>query len=63
MDWSAITQVISSIGFPIAMCLILAFYINKNDERYDKTLADLKTSVDNNTIALTRLMERMDVHD
>lgn len=33
-----VTQVIATLGFPIAMCVILCWYINKRDERTDKTL-------------------------
>ena len=36
-----VAQVIATLGFPIAMCVILCWYINKRDERTDKTLGTL----------------------
>lgn len=42
MDW---VTVVSSLGFPIAMCAALCWYINKRDERTDKTLSTLTKAI------------------
>lgn len=35
MDW---VTVISTLGFPIAMCAALCWFINKKDEQTNKTI-------------------------
>lgn len=40
-----VAQVIATLGFPIAMCVILCWYINKRDERTDKTLGTLTAAI------------------
>lgn len=50
MDW---TNIISSIGFPIAACIYMAV---TQRESIDK----MKDVISNNTNALNRLIDRMD---
>ena len=54
-----IIDVISSVGFPIAMCLVLLWYINKKDEHYITQLAKIEQQVDETraqpTEALTKV--------
>ena len=38
MDISTIAQLISTIGFPIAMCIYLLIYIKSFDEKYCQKL-------------------------
>ncbi len=42
----AIVSIISSVGFPIAMCLVLLWYINKKDEQYVEQLTALEDELD-----------------
>ena len=71
MDTNVILQAISSVGFPIVMCLILAFYIKyvteKNNEvimqimdRHKDETNDFKTAIDNNTKAIEVLTAKVD---
>lgn len=60
MDGSAIVQAISTVGFPIVMCLILLYYMHKNDERYDTQIQKLTESVNNNTQAITQLVQKLE---
>lgn len=53
MDITAVTTLISSVGFPIAMCLLI--YINQN-----KSLEKLTEQLNNNTIALQLLTEKIE---
>ena len=41
-----IMNVVSTLGFPIAMCLVLLWYINKKDEQYVTQLAKLEEEID-----------------
>ena len=43
----AIVSIISSVGFPIAMCLVLLWYINKKDEQYVNQLTEMENELGN----------------
>lgn len=62
-----IVNVISNVGFPIAMCLIIMYYWNN---QYSKTIDDLKETISrltdvvaDNTKALSLLEQRLGVDD
>lgn len=63
---SDVTQIISSVGFPIAMCLLMGFFIkyttdtHREDlriqqENHKDTASRLATAIDNNTAVLEEL--------
>ena len=56
MDLNTILQLISTIGFPIAMCIYLLFYIKSFDEKYCEQLSNMSKAIENNTLAITKLM-------
>ena len=60
MDISAITQLISTIGFPIAMCIYLLLYIKSFDEKYCQKLDNMAKAIENNTLVMTKLMTMID---
>lgn len=66
-----IVTLISTVGFPIAMCVAMAFYVKYiNDQNNTKMqevnqlhyneMVKMVEAIDNNTMALTKLSERMD---
>lgn len=70
MDASAITQIISTVGFPIAACGAMAYYVkyitDHNNARMDKLNEDHKAemksvtdALNNNTLALQHLTDMM----
>lgn len=59
MDWQGIVNIVSSIGFPIVMCLLMGFYIKYITDEHKEEISQLKTALDNNTVALTKLIERL----
>jgi hypothetical protein len=63
MDVTAITQIVSTLGFPIAMCIYLLYRDGKRDEAHKEEMAKMTEAINNNTIALTQLAERMEKHD
>ena len=63
MDANAIVQIISNLGFPIAMCGALFWYINKQLELHKEETHELKQSLDNNTLIITKLYERLADHE
>lgn len=71
MDISSVMQAISTVGFPIACCLGMGWYVkyitDKNREEVDQLnaqhrteIAEVTTAINNNTIALTKLCERLE---
>lgn len=60
MDVSSITQLISTIGFPIAMCIYLLIYIKSFDEKYCEKLDSMAKAIENNTLVMTKLMSMID---
>ena len=57
---SAIAQLISTIGFPIAMCIYLLFYIKSFDEKYCEKLDSMAKAIENNTVVITKLITMID---
>lgn len=71
MDYSVVTQLVTSLGFPIVMCGLMAYYVKymgdkfsverqETSARHQEEIAKITDALNNNTIALTRLCEKMD---
>lgn len=71
MDWNVIMQAVTTVGFPIVMCAAMAYYVKyttdkhrdeiaKLNEQHKQEMLDIIKAVDNNTIALTKLCEKLD---
>ena len=71
MDVSTITTICSNLGFPILCVIGLGWWIKTITENFNTQLEQtrkdhkeeikaLKDSLDNNTIALTKLLERLE---
>ena len=67
-------QIISTIGFPIACCLAMGYffkYITDKDreerqamsERHDNEMKEITAALNNNTLALQKLCERLGAAD
>lgn len=59
MDVNAITQLISNIGFPVAVCLICFWYINKQSEQHKAEIDELTKALNNNTLVMQRLADKL----
>lgn len=59
MEMSSILEIISSIGFPIACCIAMFLQQNKITENHKNEVCELKNAIDNNTVALTKLIEKL----
>ena len=60
MDWTLITQLVGSIGFPIVACVALFTQMNKQSQQHKEEMDEMRKSIDNNTLALTRLLTKLD---
>ena len=61
MDVNTITQIISTVGFPIACCIYLVWNQNKADERHKDEIDKLRASLDNNTKVISKLCNKLDI--
>jgi hypothetical protein len=71
MDIKVLLDAVSVVGFPIVMCLIFIYYvkylndtnrdqINQLQTQHRQETSELTKAVENNTLALTRLIEKLD---
>ena len=51
-----ITQLITSVGFPIACCIALAWYVKYITDKHEREIKELKHSIDNNTTVMRELI-------
>lgn len=61
MDFSGITNLISSVGFPIACCIYLIYSNNKTAEKHAEEVEKLRQTVENNTKVMLRLCSKLGV--
>nr|DAF75003.1 MAG TPA: YvrJ protein family protein [Caudoviricetes sp.] len=59
MDVNTITQLIGSLGFPIVCCGALFWRMIKSDEKHQQEMDKMSDALNNNTLALTRLTEKL----
>lgn len=55
-----VMQMISTVGFPIAMCLVLAWYVYTKDKSHKEEIDKLSDAVNKQTLSIQRLVERID---
>lgn len=67
-----VAQLIGTFGFPISACIIMGWYVKYMSDKHSKELSDLNQrhgeelkqiteAVNNNTQALVRLCEKLEV--
>ena len=54
-----IVSVISTVGFPITMTLILLWYIYDSNNKHKEEIDKMSEALNNNTIAITKLLDRL----
>ena len=61
MDWNGIASVISSLGFPIVMCIILVWYIKDSNDKQSSEMSGITEALNNNTLVIQKLCDKMDL--
>lgn len=61
MDVNTITQLITGVGFPVAVCLICFWYINKQEEEHKEEVTKLTDAINNNTLIMQKLCDKLGV--
>lgn len=70
MDPGQVVDIISQVGFPIFVALLCMWYVKYNNDKHSESIDNLNkqhkeeiesmiTAINNNTIALTKLEERL----
>ena len=59
MDGQVILNAISTVGFPIVMCLILLYVVNKQNEEHKEEMAKITESLNNNTLVIQHLTDTL----
>lgn len=58
MDITSVTQMIGSLGFPIAVSVALMWYLVNMQKQNNETILKMSEAINNNTIALTKISEK-----
>ena len=61
MDFQEVSMLVSNVGFPIAMCLLLLNRMSTQDKIYRETEVKLRQVISENTKAINKLT--MDMHN
>lgn len=59
-DVSWITDLISSVGFPIFVTLYLLWQGNKEEQTHKEEVNKLSEALNNNTLVLQRIVDKLD---
>ena len=59
MDVSAITQIVSTLGFPIVMCAALFWELDKSHAQHKEEIGKLSESLNNNTVVMEKLLVKL----
>lgn len=55
-----LSTLISTLGFPIGMCLIMCYYINKINDAHKEESNKFAEALNNNTVVLQKLCDKLD---
>ena len=55
-----LTTLISTLGFPVGMCLIMCYYINKINDAHKEETDKFAEALNNNTVVLQKLCDKLD---
>lgn len=60
MDVSGLIQLVGSLGFPVAACVAVFWYLMKESENHKAEVTKLSEAIQNNTLALTKLCDELE---
>lgn len=59
MDVQVLIQSISTVGFPIVMCLLFMYYIKYVNDQHKNEIDKLSESINNNTLVMQKLLDKL----
>lgn len=60
MDMNVIIQAITSVGFPIVMCLMLMWYVREISSKHKEESDKFAEALNSNTLVLQKLCDKLD---
>lgn len=54
-----IVQIVAQLGFPIAMCLLMFWYVTKKDQSHAEEMNKMSEAVNNNTLVMQKLIDKL----
>lgn len=60
MDFNTIITAIGSLGFPIVACILMGYIFIRFTDNYRSDIKSMTEIVNNNTIALNKLIDKID---
>lgn len=55
-----VTQLISTVGFPIAACVALFYQLSSITKSHKEEISELRKVVENNTLTLQRMLDKLE---
>lgn len=62
MDFNQIISSIANIGFPAVLCVLMFWKMDKQDENYRNVMQNMEKTIQDNTLAITKFIEKVDKH-
>ena len=59
--YDAIVQIITTVGFPIAMCIALLWYVVKKDAEHKTETSEFVQALNSNTLVLQKLCDKLNI--
>lgn len=59
MDFTELANVVANIGFPMAVCLICFWYINKMQCQHKEEMDGIREALNNNTLVMQKLVDKL----
>ena len=59
MEFETLVNLITTVGFPIAMCLAFMLYIKYLTDLHKAEIDKLSASVNNNTLVMQQLLDKL----
>ena len=56
-----IVSVITTVGFPIACCLILFWFVYHQNKDHKEEVNSLRDALENNTVVMQKLLDKLGV--
>lgn len=60
MEFNQIISSIANLGFPAILCVLMFWKMDKQDENYKNVMASMEKTINDNTLAITKFIEKVD---
>ena len=60
MDLNALTEMISTVGFPTVCFIACAWYVKYREDKNDTKTEKLTDAINNNTLAIQKLTDKLE---